>query len=141
MSTDTTTDIQPKRRGERTDESLKQMPDGRWRARPTLGTDPVTGKQVRPTKIFDTKKVAQAWVREQHKQWSTATWAPKSDQTFDEVADHWLKVRRADGISPNTIRADRDDLARARRVFGSKPVAAQTDTLSSESPAQPRSAA
>jgi hypothetical protein len=47
----------PKRRGERTDNSVKKLPNGKgWRARPTLGTDPVTGKQVRPTKVFATKK-------------------------------------------------------------------------------------
>ena len=43
-------------------------------------------------------------------------------RTFDEVADHWLKVRRADGTSANTIRADRDSLAYARRAFGGWPV-------------------
>ena len=39
-------------------------------------------------------------------------------RTFDEAADHWLKVRQADGTSANTIRADRDSLAYARRAFG-----------------------
>jgi integrase len=136
MSTETTADTaagtqpteqtidqrEPRRRGKRTDESIKQLNDGRWRARPSLGADPVTGKQVRPTKTFATKGEAQKWVREQHRQWNTATWAPRSERTFDEAADHWLKVRQADGISPNTLRADRDDLARARRVFGAVPV-------------------
>jgi hypothetical protein len=61
----------PKRRGERTDNSVKKLPNGKgWRARPTLGTDPVTGKQVRPTKVFATKKAAQDWVTEQRSQWS-----------------------------------------------------------------------
>ena len=62
----------PKRRGERTDNSVKKLPNGKgWRARPTLGTDPVTGKQVRPTKVFATKKAAQDWVTEQRRLWST----------------------------------------------------------------------
>lgn len=113
---------QPAKRGERTDSSIKKLPGGAWRARPTLGTDPVTGKQVRPTKIFATKKSAQDWVTEQRNQWSSATWAPKSLQTFDEVADHWLTVREADpSIGPNTIRADRESLAYARRAFGAVP--------------------
>lgn len=124
MSSD---DTQPRQRGERTDDSIKPIKrNGKvigYRARPTLGSDPVTGKQVRPTKVFATKKPAQEWVREQRQQWSTATWAPKSSQTFDEVADHWLKLRAADpSIGPNTVRADRESLAYARRAFGAVPV-------------------
>ena len=65
----------PKRRGERTDNSVKTLPNGKgWRARPTLGTDPVTGKGVRPTKVFATKKAAQDW-----------------------VTDHWLTPRDRSG--------------------------------------------
>jgi integrase len=121
MSTD---DSQARQRGERTDSSIKRLPGGKgWRARPTLGTDPVTGKQVRPTKVFRTKGEAAQWVTEQRQQWSAATWAPKSSQTFDEVADHWLKLREADpSIGPNTVRADRESLAYARRAFGAVPV-------------------
>jgi integrase len=49
--------------------------------------------------------------------------APKTSQTFDEVADHWLKLRDADqSIGPNTVRADRESLAYARRAFGAVPV-------------------
>ncbi|OBI75861.1 site-specific integrase [Mycobacterium sp. E740] len=124
MSTDAAPDTQPagqpKRRGDRTDSSIKRLPNGQgWRARPTLGTDPVTGKQVRPTKVFRTKGEAAQWVTEQRQQWASATWAPKSSQTFDEVADHWLKLREADpSIGPNTVRADRESLAYARRAFG-----------------------
>lgn len=128
MSTDTAADTpparQPKQRGDRTDSSIKRLPNGKgWRARPTLGTDPVTGKQVRPTKVFRTKGEAQQWVTEQRQQWAAASWAPKSSQTFDEVADHWLKLREADpSIGPNTVRADRESLAYARRAFGAAPV-------------------
>jgi integrase len=128
MSTDTAADTpparQPKQRGDRTDSSIKRLPSGKsWRARPTLGTDPVTGKQVRPTKVFRTKAEAAQWVTEQRQQWAAATWAPKSSQTFDEVADHWLKLREADpSIGPNTVRADRESLAYARRAFGAVPV-------------------
>ncbi|MEZ0053241.1 integrase [Mycobacterium sp. MAA66] len=119
----TATNEQPRPRGERADSSIKKLPGGRWRARPTLGTDPVTGKQVRPTKVFDTKRAAQDWVTEQREQWRAATWAPKSDQSFDDVADHWLKLRAADSsIGPNTVRADRESLAYARRAFGAVPV-------------------
>jgi integrase len=124
MSTDTAPAELPRKRGERTDSSIKKLPNGKgWRARPTLGTDPVTGKQVRPTKVFATKKAAQAWVTEQRQQWSTATWAPKSTRTFDEVAAHWLTLRKADtSIGPNTVRADRESLAYARHAFGAVPV-------------------
>lgn len=110
----------PQTRGERTDSSIKRLSNGAgWRARPTLGTDPVTGKQVRPTKVFATKKAALDWVTEQRQQWSSSTWAPKSTRTFDEVADHWLTVREANpSIGPNTVRADRESLAYARRAFG-----------------------
>lgn len=112
--------VAPKQRGERTDNSIKRLPNGKgWRARPTLGTDPVTGRQVRPTKVFRTKGEAAQWVTEQRQQWSAATWAPRSTRTFDDVADHWLRVREADpSIGPNTVRADRESLAYARRVFG-----------------------
>lgn len=90
-----------------------------WRARPTLGTDPVTGKQIRPTKVFPTKKAAQEWVDEQREQWRGRTWAAKSDRTFDDVADHWIKIREADDrVRENTVRADRESLAYARRTFG-----------------------
>jgi integrase len=69
--------------------------------------------------VFTTKKAAQDWVTEQRQQWSTSTWAPKSTRTFDEVADHWLKLRAADpSVGPNTVRADRESLAYARRAFG-----------------------
>src|SRR6476620_7323924 len=114
----------PKRRRVRTDNSVKKLANGKgWRARPTLGTDPVTGKQVRPTKVFATKKAAQDWVTEQRSQWSTAAWTPKSPRTFDEVADHWLTLRAADpSIGPNTVRADRESLAYARKAFGAVPV-------------------
>ncbi|BBX83550.1 tyrosine-type recombinase/integrase [Mycolicibacterium aubagnense] len=122
MSDDTTAS-QPRQRGERADSSIKKLPGGRWRARPTLGIDPVTGKQVRPTKVFDTKRAALDWVAEQREQWRAASWARKSTQTFDEVADHWLKLRAADSsIGPNTVRADRESLAYARRAFGAVPV-------------------
>jgi len=124
MSTDTAPAEQPRKRGERIDSSIRKLPHGNgWRARPTLGIDPVTGKQVRPSKVFATKKAAQGWVTEQRQQWSTATWAPKSSRTFDEVADHWLTLREADmSIGPNTVRADRESLAYARRAFGAVPV-------------------
>ncbi|MGH3416718.1 MAG: tyrosine-type recombinase/integrase [Actinocrinis sp.] len=73
--------------------------------------------------MFRTKGEAQQWVTEQRQQWSAATWAPKSSQTFDEVADHWLKLRDADpSIGLNTVRADRESLAYARRAFGAVPV-------------------
>jgi integrase len=120
VSTETT-----RQRGQRADNSITKVLDPKtqkikgWRARPTLGTDPVTGKQVRPTKVFTTKKAAQDWVTEQREQWRGRTWAAKSDRTFDEVADHWLRVRAADdGTRENTIRADRESLAYARRAFG-----------------------
>lgn len=39
------------------------------------------------------------------------------------AADHWLKVREADdGVRANTVRADRESLAYARRAFGSMAV-------------------
>ena len=37
--------------------------------------------------------------------------------TLDEVADHWLRLREAE-VGANTLRADRDSLAYARRTFG-----------------------
>lgn len=115
---------QPRRRSERADSSIKRLPDGRgWRARPTLGIDPVTGKQVRPTKVFATKKEAQDWVTEQRRLWASASWSAKSPRTFDEVSDHWLTLREADpSIGPNTVRADRESLQYARRAFGAVPV-------------------
>lgn len=115
---------QPRKRGQRSDHSIKRLPDGRgWRARPTLGIDAVTGKQVRPTKVFPTKKEAQDWVIEQRRLWASASWSPKSSRTFDEVADHWLTLREADpSVGPNTVRADRESLAYARRAFGAVPV-------------------
>ena len=73
--------------------------------------------------MFATEKAAQDWVTEQRSQWSTAAWTPKSTRTFDEVADHWLTLRAADlSIGPNTVRADRESLAYARRAFGAVPV-------------------
>jgi integrase len=124
MSTDTALTEHPRKRGARADSSIKKLPNGKgWRARPTLGTDPVTGRQVRPTKVFATRKAAQDWVTEQRQQWSTATWASKSTRTFDEVADHWMTLREADpSLGPNTVRADRESLAYARRAFGALPV-------------------
>ena len=109
-----------RKRGQRTDDGLTKLSDGRWRGRPTLGTDPVTGKQVRPYKTFLTKGAARDWITDQRKQWDARTWAAKSERTFDDVADHWLKVREADdGTRENTIRADRESLAYSRRAFGS----------------------
>lgn len=115
---------EPRPRGQRTDNSIKRQPNSKgWRARPTLGTDPVTGKQVRPTKTFPTKKAAQDWIDEQRKQWNDRTWSARSERTFREVADHWLKVREADGNTrANTLRADRESLAYARLTFDNLPV-------------------
>jgi hypothetical protein len=57
MTADTAPAEYSRRRGERTDSAIKKLPDDKgWRARATLGTDPVTGTQVRPTKVFATKK-------------------------------------------------------------------------------------
>lgn len=39
------------------------------------------------------------YLGEQRQQWASATRAPKSIQTFDEVADHWLKLCTASWIS------------------------------------------
>lgn len=39
------------------------------------------------------------------------------------MADHWLTLREADpSVGPNTVRADRESLAYARRAFGAVPV-------------------
>ena len=86
----------PPQRGERIDEGIRQLPDGRWQARPTLGTDPVTGRQVRAVKTFPTKREAKNWVKDQHNQWDRAAWAPRTHLTLDEVADHWLRLREAE---------------------------------------------
>ena len=107
----------PPQRGELIDEGIRQLPDGRWQARPTLGTDPVTGRQVRAVKTFPTKREAKNWVKDQHNQWDWAAWAPRTHLTLDEVADHWLRLREAE-VGVNTLRADRDSLAYARRAFG-----------------------
>ncbi|EGD56740.1 tyrosine-type recombinase/integrase [Gordonia neofelifaecis] len=106
-----------------TQDSIQKLPNGKWRARPTLGVDPKTGRLVRPTKTFGTKTDARAWVKEQRRQWDNRTWAARSDRTFTEVADHWLSIRDADpDIRANTVRADRESLAYARRAFGDTPV-------------------
>ncbi|MEV6656455.1 tyrosine-type recombinase/integrase [Nocardia fluminea] len=117
---DSTQDDAQRKRASRADSSITRLPNGKgWRARPTLGTDPVTGKQVRPTKVFATKKAAQDWVTEQRKTWDARTWAARSDRTFADVADHWIKVREADdAVRANTVRADKESLAYARRAFG-----------------------
>jgi len=45
MSADTGPAEHPRKRGERTDSSIKKLPNDKgWRARPTLGTDPVYGQ-------------------------------------------------------------------------------------------------
>ncbi|OBI20617.1 hypothetical protein A5714_07820 [Mycobacterium sp. E2462] len=54
--------------------------------------------------MFRTKGEAAQWVTEQRQQWGTATWAPKSSQTFDEVADHWLKLQAA-GVAADIVAA------------------------------------
>ena len=117
---DSTQDDAQRKRAARADSSITRLPNGKgWRARPTLGTDPVTGKQVRPTKVFATKKAAQDWVTEQRTNWDARTWAARSDRTFADAADHWIKVRESDdSVRANTVRADRESLAYARRAFG-----------------------
>lgn len=118
--TDSTQDDAQRKRAARADSSITRLPNGKgWRARPTLGTDPVTGKQVRPTKVFATKKAAQEWVNEQRTNWEKRTWAARSDRTFSQAADHWVKTREADdSVRANTVRADKESLAYARRAFG-----------------------
>ena len=106
-------------RAQYTQDSVQRLPNGKWRARPTLGRDPKTGEAVRPTKTFPTKTAAREWVREQRRQWDSHTWSARSDRTFNECADHWLSVRDADpDVGPNTVRADRESLAYSRRAFG-----------------------
>lgn len=119
MSGQTTAQTDERQRAERKDNGVRKVKDGRYQARPTLGIDPLTGKQVRVTKTFGTKREADAWVREQKQKFDGGSWSARSGRTFAEVCDHWLTVREADpDIRANTIRADRESLAYARRAFG-----------------------
>ena len=112
-----------RQRAERKDNGVRKTKDGRYQARPTLGVDPATGTEVRVTKTFATKREADAWVREQKQKFDTGAWSARSNRTFNEVADHWLTVREADPDTlANTVRADRESLAYARRAFGEVPV-------------------
>lgn len=115
----TGTETAERQRAERKDNGVRKTKDGRYQARPTLGIDPVTGTQVRVTKTFATKREADAWVREQKQKFDTRAWSARSNRTFNDVADHWLTVREADpDTRANTVRADRESLAYARRAFG-----------------------
>ncbi|MCF8609993.1 site-specific integrase [Gordonia sp. HY285] len=119
-----------KERAERADDSIRKQPNGRWLARPTLGIDPVTGKQVRPAKRFDRKQEARDWVHAERQKWAEKSWAARSERTFSDAADHWLTVRDADDSTrANTVRADRESLAYARRSFGDVPLQRITPEL------------
>ncbi|MGV0991174.1 MAG: tyrosine-type recombinase/integrase [Mycobacterium sp.] len=115
---------EPRPRGERADDGIRRRRDDKgWQARPTLGIDPVTDKQVRVSKTFRTKREAQDWVTEQRRLWNSGSWSAKSSRTFDEVVEHWLTLREADtSVGPNTVRADRESLLYARRAFGAAAV-------------------
>jgi integrase len=53
----------------------------------------------------------------------TAAGTPFHRDRVPPVADHWLTLRGADmSVGPNTVRADRESLAYARRAFGALPV-------------------
>jgi integrase len=117
------TEATGRKRAEAKSDAVRQRRDGRWFARPTLGTDPATGAQVRVSGVFDTKREALAWIKDQRQKFDSGAWATRSAQTLDEVVEHWLSVRQADeDIRANTVRADIDSLAYSRRVFGSTPI-------------------
>ena len=113
-----------RKRAARSDDAIRRLPDNKgWEARPTLGRDPVSGKQVRAYKRFPTKKAAREWIDEERRKWAAGSWAARSERTFGDVCDHWLTVREADDrVRTNTVRADRESLAHARRAFAEVPV-------------------
>lgn len=88
------------RRG-RGEGSLQQLDSGHWRAWVSLGKDPQTGKRLRESQVFATKREALDWRDERRRQRDRP-----SDTTVGEWCEDWLS--RTEGtVEPSTMAAYR----------------------------------
>jgi integrase len=89
-----------KRRG-RGEGSIEQLPSGKFRVVISAGFDPSTGRRLKITGTFDTKKEAAAWRDDQLRQLRAGHTLRAGSTTVRDWVTHWLAVVRAT-VTPNT---------------------------------------
>lgn len=80
--------------------SLTQLPNGRWKAVHSAGTD-ATGQRRRNVRTFDTRKQADIWLTERRQQRHLGHQNTWERQTVDHFTDWWLTHE-----APLTVRHD-----------------------------------
>lgn len=97
--------------------SIKQRPDGKWRAR----YRDASGKEHSAHRR--TKREAQQWLDEETAKLVTGTWsAPKTAKmTVSDWCDTW--IRGYESKRPSTVKAARVHLKRIEAKFGTRPMA------------------
>lgn len=101
--------------------ALTDMTDGRCRARVELPPGP-DGKRRQRTRILPTRDEANAWAQHVLTEARAGTHIDRRTDSFDRVADEWLKVKADQGIRPVTRRGYSVALKPARDAFGHKPL-------------------
>lgn len=79
-----------KRRG-RGEGSIEQLPSGSWRAIVSLGTDPQTGKRIKRSATYDTKREALEWRDQQNVLFAAGKLRPNA-VTLAEYASRWMEL-------------------------------------------------
>lgn len=74
----------------------------RWEAVVELGDDPISGKRKQTTKLFDTKREAQAWERERQARADSTGRVARERRTVGALLDQWLRTVARHRVKPTT---------------------------------------
>lgn len=74
----------------------------RWEAVVELGTDPTTSKRKQTSKLFDTRREAQAWERERQAKADAGGRIVRERRTVAMVLDTWLESIAPPQVKPST---------------------------------------
>ena len=83
--------------------SIRQRSDGRWEARYTAGTDPLTGKQIQRSVYGKTQREAQQKLNKILAEVDSGTYLQPSKETFASWLESWLKTFAARAVKPYTL--------------------------------------
>ncbi len=81
------------------DGSIQQLGRNKWRISVSLGSDPVTKKQRRITKVVYGSKAEARAVRDRIRQEAEAGVKVDVDLTYGELFDKWVEAKRAEGAA------------------------------------------
>jgi len=107
-----------------------RTPNGLWRFRATVdvGRDPVTGKRMQKTRVFDLDtpaKVVKAWVEDQRSEVRAGKYQHRSAVTFNRLADSWLAAKTGT-VREVTHQGYASSLRNVRRFLGQRQVQSLT---------------